>query len=176
MKRLPGVCVVVAVLAGMLACSGPSRAAPQRPAPGVGPAPATAADRAGSGAQAPGGKGAGKAPLLDPAGTSCDVAACAYHAGVGRTFVCLAGGAGACFHFGAPCQPADDCMLDGSDGTYKRCTQAVDGACLRFAGACAPQGSCWFRPDEGLYRECTQRKPGACGQWGALCKPSVAPK
>src|SRR5205085_2900909 len=42
----------------------------------------------------------------------CLQTSCAFHAGASAYFTCLAGGAGACFHFGGPCAPADHCMYD----------------------------------------------------------------
>ncbi|HRC59048.1 MAG TPA: hypothetical protein PKU97_24165, partial [Kofleriaceae bacterium] len=164
-----------------LACSAPARPAAKpsgapEPAAGTGSAPGDGRAHLPTVPGELGAPGKPRASLLDPRGAACVAAPCTYHAGTDGFFACLAGGSGACFHFGAPCQPADDCMLDGSDRRYKRCTQVVDGRCQRFAAPCAPPGTCWMHPDDGLYRECTQRQAGACARWGELCDPTMPAK
>jgi hypothetical protein len=77
------------------------------------------------GGRTTGGTGSGSAQPVGggPAGSAPDVGCltptCAYHAGANGYFTCLAGGAGTCFHFGAPCTPKDSCMYDAGDRTYK---------------------------------------------------------
>ncbi len=163
-----GVLVLVVGLVLVAACSAPPKAAPQLPTASHEVANDSAGPPAG------GARTAAGAPLIDPSGASCAPLACVYHGGAGGYFSCLAGGQGSCFHFGAPCQPADDCMLDPSERSFRRCLELVAGVCQRFAAACAPRGSCWYRADEAQYRECLEKTPGRCGKWGALCDPTAA--
>lgn len=163
----------------MVACS--SSATPGPVSPGGGATGGGAVD--GTPSAGGGGGDAGSAappvaskpgkPLLDPAGQACVQPSCAYHAGVGGYFFCLAGGAGSCFHFGSPCEPPEACMFEAASRTFKRCAEVVEGKCQRFGAACEPRGTCWYRAEDRLYRECLDRKPGACARWGDLCAPAV---
>lgn len=101
----------------------------------------------------------------------CLAPSCAYHAGAAAYFTCLAGGAGACFHFGAPCAPADGCMFDAKDRTYKQCGKPVEGQCQQWGAACAPASACMFDPASGLHHHCDQITGGTCAHYGALCAP-----
>ncbi len=152
-----------------IACSSPAGGAGPKPVVPVQPTPTGAQPVAGDPARPPAQPGK---PLLDPAGQSCTSAPCAYHAGTASYFHCLAGGAGACFHFGSPCQPADACMFDATARSYKRCAEIVEGKCQRYGAACEPSGSCWYRPEDRLYRECLERRPGSCARWGEPCTPA----
>lgn len=177
--------VAIACLAGGLGlvagCSGGGAARGTTTPSPVSPGGTASDGEAGSGAGSSGGaapsapRGKPGTPLLDPSGTSCAASSCAFHAGGGGYFHCLAGGAGSCFHFGSPCQPADACMFDPADRGYKKCSEIVEGKCLRFGAACEPSGACWYRPEDRLYHECLQRKPGGCAKWGELCAPATAP-
>jgi hypothetical protein len=136
----------------------------------------------------------GRAPDVKPAGTAppptagtpaphpaqgggtlpdvaCAAPTCAFHAGAAGYFTCLAGGAGACFHFGGPCTPADACMYDPTDRTYKKCGRAVEGTCAQWTGACAPASACMFDAADGLHHHCDAVSGGACQKYGALCAP-----
>jgi hypothetical protein len=101
----------------------------------------------------------------------CLQPSCVYHAGTGGYFSCLAGGAGLCFHYGAPCAPADACMFDGSDGLYKQCGSIVEGRCAQWGSACAPASGCMYSPADGLHHACAASTGGACKQYGAPCAP-----
>ena len=101
----------------------------------------------------------------------CLTTTCAYHAGAGAYFTCLAGGAGACFHFGAACAPADHCMFDPGDRTYKQCAAPVEGTCSKWGAACQPQSACMFDPADGLHHHCDEPAAGTCKKYGALCAP-----
>src|SRR5262245_55487483 len=79
----------------------------------------------------------------------CPTPTCAFHAGAGAYFTCLAGGVGACFHFGAACAPQDQCMYDPGDRSYKQCTQPSEGTCPAWGAACAPASKCMFNPADG---------------------------
>jgi hypothetical protein len=105
------------------------------------------------------------------ADVGCLTPSCAFHAGTATYFTCLAGGAGACFHFGAPCTPADSCMFDPADKTYKSCARAVEGQCQQWGAACAPAAGCMFDPQDGLHHHCEQVSGGTCARYGALCAP-----
>ncbi len=124
------------------------------------------------------GAGSGSAkPAVGPVGTVPDVGclqpSCAYHAGANAYFTCLAGGAGACFHFGGPCTPKDSCMYDATDRTYKQCTRAVEGSCQQWGAACAPANACMFSPTDRLHHTCDEvdASHGSCKRYGALCAP-----
>lgn len=119
------------------------------------------------------GAGHGSAALAPIAVTDvgCLTPTCAYHAGAAAYFTCLAGGAGACFHFGGPCTPKDSCMYDPSDRTYKTCARPVEGQCQQWGGACAPATGCMFDPQDGLHHHCEQVTGGTCARYGALCAP-----
>ena len=101
----------------------------------------------------------------------CPAPSCAYHAATAAYFTCLAGGAGACFHFGSRCTPTDACMYDATDRTYKQCTNASEGTCRTWAAACEPTSKCMFDPIDGLHHHCDDAGGGACKHWGALCAP-----
>jgi hypothetical protein len=113
--------------------------------------------------------------LDTPAGKVPDVGclqpSCAYHAGTGGYFSCMAGGAGLCFHYGAPCSPRDGCMFDSIDGLYKQCTSIVEGRCARWGGACVPASGCMYSPADRMHRACAASSGGACQQYGASCAP-----
>jgi hypothetical protein len=119
------------------------------------------------------GSASGSATAPDPvlADIGCLQTSCAFHAGAGAYFTCLAGGAGACFHFGGPCAPPDGCMYDPSDRTYKTCTKAVEGTCAAWGATCAPKATCVFDPKDGLYHRCDDPAAGACKKYGELCAP-----
>jgi hypothetical protein len=122
------------------------------------------------------GAGSGSAkPAVGSVGAVPDVGcltpSCAYHAGANAYFACLAGGAGACFHFGGPCTPQDSCMFDAADRTYKQCTRAVEGTCQQWGSACAPADACMFWPTDGLHHKCDEIAGGTCKRYGALCVP-----
>lgn len=91
----------------------------------------------------------------------CLTPTCAYHAGAGSYFTCLAGGAGTCFHFGGPCTPPDKCMYDTSSRTYKQCANSVEGACQQWGTACTPANGCMYSPADGMHHD----------KSGALCAP-----
>ena len=116
---------------------------------------------AGSAATAP-------VPVAD---VGCPTPTCVFHAGAAAYFTCLAGGAGACFHFGGPCTPADSCMYDPAARTYKQCSKPVEGQCTQWGAACAPASACMFDPADGLHHHCDQATGGACARYGALCAP-----
>jgi hypothetical protein len=101
----------------------------------------------------------------------CPQPTCAFHAGGGAYFTCLAGGAGACFHFGAPCTPSDTCMYDPADRSYKECARASEGTCQQWGAACAPASKCMFNATDGLHHQCDDVSGGACKRYGALCAP-----
>jgi hypothetical protein len=109
------------------------------------------------------------APVVPDIG--CLATTCAFHAGAAAYFTCLSGGAGACFHFGAPCTPADRCMYDPGDRTYKQCAAPVEGTCSRWGGACAPAAACMFDPTDGLHHHCDEVTGGTCKHYGELCAP-----
>jgi hypothetical protein len=151
---LPRLCVLVIALA---AC-GP------KPDPKTG----------GTAKQGGAGSGSGK-PTAGPVGSVPDVGclqpSCAFHAGANGYFTCLAGGAGACFHFGGPCTPKDSCMFDAADRTYKQCARGVEGTCQQWGAACAPANACMFSPTDSLYHRCDDVAGGSCKKYGALCAP-----
>jgi hypothetical protein len=169
------VVALLGVLFGTASCPGTPGPAPQSPVPH--PPAAVPAPAEPTGAPAPTDKPSGKAtattPLLDLKGVACAASPCAYHPGTAGYFRCLAGGAGACFHFGGPCQPQDSCMFDPGDRAYKLCASAVEGKCQRFGAACIPAGTCWYRAEDRLYHVCEQPKAGGCSKWGALCAPGA---
>jgi hypothetical protein len=138
----------------------PRRAATQPPGPAksVGAAPTAAS------ASAP-----AAAVVLPSVG--CPTPTCAFHAGAGGYFTCLAGGAGACFHFGAPCAPPDGCMFDPGDRTYKQCARVSEGTCQQWASACAPATRCMFDVADGLHHTCDDVSGGTCKRFGAPCAP-----
>lgn len=119
--------------------------------------------------------GAGSAKPVGPVASvpevGCLAPSCVFHAGGAAYFTCLAGGAGACFHFGGPCTPPDSCMYDPSSHDYKQCARPVEGTCAQWGGACAPKTACMFDPASGLHHHCDQIAGGTCKQYGALCSP-----
>ena len=121
------------------------------------------------------GAGSGSARPTGAVGSVPDVGcltpSCAYHAGANGYFTCLAGGAGACFHFGGPCMPKDSCMYDATDRTYKQCARGVEGTCQQWGAACAPANACMFSPTDGLHHKCDEIAGGGCKKYGALCAP-----
>ena len=68
-----------------------------------------------------------------------------FHAGAGAYFTCFAGGAGACFHFGAPCTPADAACTTGGAGRTSP-ARAGRGHVPQWGAACAPASGCMFDP------------------------------
>ena len=141
--------------------------------------PKPAAIKQGGGAGQSGGSAAGGSPQT-PSGSGpvgkipdvgCLAPTCAYHAGATGYFTCMAGGAGTCFHFGAPCTPKDNCMYDASDRTYKQCARAVEGMCQQWGAACAPASACMFSASDGLHHKCDDVAGGSCKKYGALCAP-----
>ena len=101
----------------------------------------------------------------------CQNAPCMLHAGRGRYHRCLHAGAGLCFHYGAPCTPADQCMLDPASAQYRRCQRAVGGECAQFGAACEPGGRCMLDPGDGVHRTCEQVSGGKCQRFAAPCMP-----
>ncbi len=101
----------------------------------------------------------------------CPSPTCAFHAGAGAYFTCLAGGAGACFHFGAPCAPSDACMYDPNEHSYKACQKSIEGTCAKWGTPCTPASKCMFDPQDGLHHTCDDASPGSCKKYGALCAP-----
>jgi hypothetical protein len=153
--------VVIAVL--LAACSHPPEPKAANRPPGKG-----------SGAPVPiagGGSNVGQDPVAEPHDVPCSAPTCAFHAGAAAYFTCLAGGAGACFHFGARCAPSDGCMFDPGDRKYKHCNDAVEGVCRTWAAACEPASKCMFNPADGLHHHCDDASGGTCTRWGALCAP-----
>lgn len=131
----------------------------------------------GGGGKTAGGTGGSTNQGGGPAGAVPDVGclqpSCAYHAGANAYHTCLAGGSGACFHFGGPCTPKDSCMFDAGDRTYKQCARVVEGTCSQWGPACAPASACMFSPADGQHHKCDDVDPGrgACKRYGALCAP-----
>ncbi|MBP9203307.1 MAG: hypothetical protein KBG28_05030 [Kofleriaceae bacterium] len=172
--------LTITLVAGLACSGGASRpVGPSRLGTGAGSAGSAAGG--GSGAGAGSGSGHGDAPpagddgppgtpLLAAGGVACATPTCAYHPGAGGYYRCLSGGAGACFHFGAPCQPAGDCWIDPADGAYKRCAEARDGQCRRYGAAC-PAPACRFDRRDGLHRRCLDERGATCARWGELCAP-----
>lgn len=119
------------------------------------------------------GSGSGAPATVAVADVGCLQPSCAFHAGAAAYFTCLAGGAGACFHFGGPCTPPDACMYDPAARAYKACARPVEGRCQQWGAACAPAGGCMFDPKDGLHHHCDQVDPahGTCAAYGALCAP-----
>lgn len=97
---------------------------------------------------------------------------CVLHAGAATYHRCLAGAAGACFHYGARCEPADACMIDLATGTFRHCDEPVEGRCGRWGDTCEPAGRCLLDPSDGLYRTCDQVVGGRCQGYGELCDPA----
>jgi hypothetical protein len=108
-------------------------------------------------------------------GTARDIGclkpSCAFHAGASGYFTCQSGGAGTCFHFGAPCTPEGACMYDAAARSYKQCTKPVEGNCQAWGSACAPASKCMFDARDNLHRTCDSIDGGACKKFGALCAP-----
>ncbi|HEY1555705.1 MAG TPA: hypothetical protein VGF94_12795 [Kofleriaceae bacterium] len=155
----------IAALVLVVTACGPATEGPvARPLP---PKPVAHAGSAAAGSGA--GSAAQPGPVAAPE-LGCPAPSCAYHAGAAGYFTCLSGGAGACFHFGGPCAPADGCMFDGH--AYRPCTRAVEGTCAQWgAGACAPRSGCMFDPADGLHHHCDDVAGGTCNRYGALCAP-----
>ena len=109
--------------------------------------------------------------IVDPAGIACAPKTCVYHRGAGGYRTCLAGGARARFHFGAPCAPDDGCMFDSHDDRYRTCSKIVDGICELFAGACAPRSACLYQASDDLHHHCATVKDGRCAAPGPACSP-----
>jgi hypothetical protein len=120
---------------------------------------------------APTGAGAGSQVAVVLPVVGCPSPTCVFHAGASGYFTCLSGGAGACFHFGAPCEPPDACMYDPSDRSYKHCARASEGTCQQWGVACAPATRCMFNPSDGLHHQCDEIAGGGCKRYGALCAP-----
>ncbi len=154
----------------VIACGGGSQEVKQT---GGGKDHAVAAGSGSAAPKLPGrpGKGSAAAPVGDAPDIGCLTTSCVFHAGAAAYFTCLAGGAGACFHFGGPCTPADACMYDPGDRTYKQCGKPVEGACTQWGAACAPRSACMFDPADGLHHHCDEPGAGTCKRYGALCSP-----
>lgn len=101
----------------------------------------------------------------------CLTPSCALHPNTGAYFTCLAGGAGVCFHFGAPCTPEAACMYDVAAKTYKTCTRPVEGTCETWGATCTPPSKCMLDPADNLHKKCDDAKSGTCARYGALCSP-----
>jgi hypothetical protein len=159
--------LVSALVAGVVACSGPAKDVKQTGhATGSGQ---SAGSAAGGTAKSTGGTGSAAVAVAPDVG--CLVTSCVYHAGTSMYLTCLAGGSGTCFHFGAPCAPQDHCMYDGGDKTYKQCSQSSEGTCQQWGTACAPAKACMFSPADGLHHTCDEVAGGTCKKYGALCAP-----
>jgi hypothetical protein len=115
--------------------------------------------------------GSGAPPAIAVKDIGCPSPTCAYHAGANGYFTCLAGGAGACFHFGAPCTPTAGCMYNATEHAYRTCTNPVEGQCQQWGAACAPASLCMFDPDDGNHHHCDEVAGGTCKRFGALCAP-----
>jgi hypothetical protein len=157
--------VIVIVAALIVGCAPPADPKHATP-PQVRPTNAIAMPTPSPSGSATGSKTAVVLPAV-----GCPTPTCAFHAGVGGYFTCLAGGAGACFHFGAPCAPQDQCMYDPSDRSYKQCTRPSEGTCLAWGATCAPATKCMFNPADGLSHQCDEVSGGGCKRYGALCAP-----
>ena len=157
---------VIVIVAALIAGCGPP-ADPKRPAP---PPVRSTKAIAQTTPVATGSAAGSNAPVVLPA-VGCPAPTCAFHAGAGGYFTCLAGGAGMCFHFGSPCAPQDGCMYDPGDRAYKQCTRSSEGACLAWGAACAPATRCMFNPADGLSHQCDEVAGGGCKRYGALCTP-----
>jgi len=157
--------LVFGAAAALLSCAAPRTGpGPARPAAPPG-ARSTATGPAAPAAPPPG-------ALLPVDGIACGGVGCVYHPGARGYFACLSGGAGTCFHFGAPCAPADSCLFDAADRRYKHCDQVVEGTCVRWGATCAPASACFYNPSDQLHHHCDAIKDGACARWGALCTPT----
>ena len=162
----------------LVACGGsPAAPHPTAPAPTPTAQPTSPPPRY-RGGNPPRGAAPANNGASDPALASISVPAigclaptCAFHAGAGAYFTCLAGGAGTCFHFGAACAPADACMYDPGDRQYKTCAKPSEGVCTQWGAACAPVSKCMFDPADGLHHQCDDVAGGACKRFGALCAP-----
>lgn len=113
--------------------------------------------------------GAELPPISSP---TCGDQPCVMHLGAGTYHLCLAGGAGTCFHYGALCTPDGACMLDPASKTFRHCAEPGEGRCARFGDPCSPQGSCLIDPADGMHRECSAVAAGRCTQYGDLCDPA----
>ncbi len=101
----------------------------------------------------------------------CLAPSCAFHAGAGAYFTCQSSGAGTCFHFGAPCTPANACMYDPAAKSYKVCQKPIEGTCQTWGAACAPASKCMYDATALAHRTCDAIDGGACQRYGALCAP-----
>lgn len=167
----------------LIALLGCPSATPRAPTAGGGVSGGPTGGGGGSGSGGPtrpppdGGGGGDRDPTPPVRGatpTSCPAPSCVFHAGTvtGGTYqVCTASGAGACFHFGPRCAPADGCMFDPASQRYRACAQPSEGACASFGASCTPAGGCAFDPRDGQHRTCEQWSDGRCTRWGAACAP-----
>src|SRR3569623_495792 len=121
-------CLVILVAFG---CGGTSPEVKQDTHAGQGSGSAIARPGTGTGSSA------GSAAAIAP-DVGCLTATCAYHPGTATYFTSLAGGAGVCFHFGAPCAPTNACMFSFDDGLYHHCDEIAGGTCKRYGALCAP--------------------------------------
>ncbi len=101
----------------------------------------------------------------------CLAPTCAFHAGAGAYFTCQSSGAGMCFHFGAPCTPANACMYDPATKSYKVCQKPIEGTCQTWGAACAPASKCMYDATALAHRACDAIDGGTCQRYGALCAP-----
>jgi hypothetical protein len=149
------ICVILLVAA---ACGGHTpEAKPVTPRP--------VAAGSGSGSSTP---AVVSAPLPD---VGCLTPSCVFHPATASYFTCLSGGAGACFHFGGPCEPTGGCMYDPNDHVYKLCTRPIEGTCQQWGAACGPKSECMFDPADALHHHCDELASGVCKKYGALCAP-----
>ncbi|MEZ4403814.1 MAG: hypothetical protein R3B06_27575 [Kofleriaceae bacterium] len=166
--------VAASVALGVLACSG---ANPRATTPTVptspGGSPATGGPRPGPRTPTHAPTATPPVAALDPAGADCPAPGCVFHGGImgGAYFACLSSGAGACFHFGARCAPADGCMYDPGTASYRACAAPSEGTCAAYGAPCQPAAACAYDARDGLHRTCEAWTKGTCARWGALCAP-----
>lgn len=139
--------------------------------PREGSTPGPAGANTAGGERADAGASAGERRTLRPT-PRCGDDPCVFHTGAGTYHRCLAGAAGACFHYGARCEPEDGCMIDAATATFRRCEEPGEGRCARFADPCQPAGTCVLDPADGLYRTCDSLVDGRCQRYGELCDPA----
>lgn len=155
MQRWLALVVVAAV-----ACGG------QRPDVNVRKSEAVAQSVTGSGQAS-----AAISPPPEPVKIGCPQPSCVYHAGANGYFTCFASGNGVCFHYGAPCTPADGCMVDAAERKYKQCANVEEGMCSQWGATCSPRSACMFRFEDSLHRHCDEMANGTCKHYGELCAP-----
>ena len=99
---------------------------------------------------------------------------CMFHLAAEGYFSCLSAADGQCFHYGATCMPAGQCMFEVKTGTYKICTETHEGQCKAsaYGKSCEPADKCMIDPPARRYRKCESAQSGACSRYGADCTPS----